>query len=110
MFNHCKNMTELDSTYNKEKRRIAQDFEELNEQRFQCRQANQRRFELFLYLKHKMDYEQSSNEKMLSILDEFEQEVNHCLRQKEFELEQYQEDLKSFYKKQYDKIEQGESL
>ncbi len=63
---------------------------------------------MFLHLKEKMNYSNEANGRMLNNIEEYEYEVNQRLRQSEIKLENYKDELRKEYLKQFEKIKEGD--
>lgn len=63
---------------------------------------------MFLHLKEKMNYSNEASGRMLNNIEEYEYEVNQRLRQSEIKLENYKDELRKEYLKQFEKIEEGD--
>ena len=58
--------------------------------------------------KRKMNYSNEANGRMLNNIEEYEYEVNQRLRQSEIKLENYKDELRKEYLKQFEKIKEGD--
>ena len=57
-----------------------------------------------------MNYSNEANGRMLNNIEEYEYEVNQRLRQSEIKLENYKDELRKEYLKQFEKIKEGIKL
>ncbi|PTI87618.1 hypothetical protein BU041_07175 [Staphylococcus simulans] len=108
MFSQYNELSELNNAYNAEKKQVDQELQELRELKYQIRKENEQSYDLFLYLKEKMNYSNEANDKMVRSIEEYEYEANQLLRKSEIELENYKDELKRGYLKQTEKIEDGD--
>ncbi|MEX2948365.1 hypothetical protein ABH521_006760 [Staphylococcus warneri] len=106
MFSNYKNLIDLDNAYESEKKKLDDELQRLNELRYQVRKDNNQSYDLFLYLKNKMDYSDEALSKTINILEEYEDEAKKYIRQQEMKLESNKETIKKAYSKQYEKIEE----
>lgn len=63
---------------------------------------------MFLHLKEKMNYSNEASGRMLNNIEEYEYEFNQRLRQSEIKLENYKDELRKEYLKQFEKIKEGD--
>lgn len=105
---NCKSIEELEDVYQLEKKRIDKEMQDMNELKYQIRRENERKYELFLFMKEKMGYSNEASEKMLGILEEFEQELNHRMRHNEMKLESERDELKKEYVKRTESLGDGD--
>ena len=104
MFSNYKKIEDLEDAYDKEKKKIDIEFQNLNEQRFQLKRENDQSYEAFLYLKSKMNYSDDSNTRMMNIIEECDQEINAHIRHRERKIENYKDEVRKEYLKQSEKI------
>lgn len=108
MFSEYKQLNELEDVYDTEKKQVDQALQNLNELRHQIRRENEESYDLFLHLKEKMNYSNEASGRMLNNIEEYEYEVNQRLRQSEIKLENYKDELRKEYLKQFEKIKEGD--
>lgn len=108
IFSDYKDINKLELAYDDEKKRINKAIEDLSEFRYQQRRENERSYELFLYLKNKMNYSDEADQKMLRSVEEHDQQIQEIVRQKEMELENEKNELKIAYMKQHEKLSEVE--
>lgn len=107
IFSQYNKLNELEDAYDAERKQVDQELQKLNELKHQIRKENEKSYDLFLYLKEKMNYSNEANDKMIRSLEECEDEVNQLLRHNEMKLENYKDELKRDFVKQSEKIEDG---
>lgn len=100
MFENINNMSELESAYEYEKKQIDKKLENLHELKHRLKIENERSYDAFLYMKNKMDYSEVANNKMLNLVEEFDEEVNSHIRRTERQIIDSQEELKSAFLRQ----------
>lgn len=108
IFSNYKNINKLEVAYDEEKKRINKAIEDLREVKYQQRKENERSYELFLYLKNKMNYSDEADQKMLRIIEEHDQQIQEIVRQKEMEFENEKYELKIAYMHQHEKLSEVE--
>ncbi|CAM3059565.1 hypothetical protein ACUXD4_000405 [Staphylococcus lugdunensis] len=104
MFSAYQNVDNLEDAYVIEREHIDKQLEFLNELRYQSLRESEQNYDRFIYLKNKMNYSEEANAKMISLIEEFDHEINYRIRSEEMKLEDDKDELKRAYIRQLEKI------
>lgn len=104
MFTEYKKLSDLETAYDEERRKLNDKLEQLQEIKHQIKLDCEYSYDCFLYLKNKMDYSQESNVKMTHIINEFNVEMTQRIKNEEMKIERSKDELKREYLKEIEKM------